>query len=163
MENDKKEIKITPQELRAMSIFYSATGRPARDCVIDQENNRIIFLVNPEDVALAIGKAGANVKRAASMLGKSVEVVEYSPFFEGLTKNVLAPVRVVSVRQEGDKVVIRVRDEDRGLAIGSGGRTANKLKLILNRYFGVKDVSIKRKIRLAFGSSVVRLGAGGGI
>lgn len=145
MELEKKEIKLTPQELRAMSLFYSATGKAAKDCVIDEENNRIIFLVDPADVPMAIGKGGVNAKRASALLGKSVEVVEYSPFFEGLTRNALAPVRVLSVKEENGRVVVKVRDEDRGLAIGSGGKTAAKLKLLLGRYFGIKEVVIRRE------------------
>ncbi|MFP3219675.1 MAG: NusA-like transcription termination signal-binding factor [Candidatus Marsarchaeota archaeon] len=149
MEIEKKEIKLTPQELRAMSLFYSATGKSAKDCIIDEENNRIIFLVDPADVPMAIGKGGANARRASALLGKSVEVVEYSPLFEGLTRNALAPVRVLSIREENGKVVVKVREEDRGLAIGTGGKTVSKLKLLLNRYFGIKDVVIRRTTNLA--------------
>jgi len=143
MEIEKKDIKLTPHELRAISLFYSATGKPAKDCVIDEDNGRIIFLVDPADVPMAIGKGGANARRASSLLGKNVEVVEYSPLFEALAKNALAPVRVISIKEENGKVVVKVRDEDRGLAIGTNGKTAAKLKLLLSRYFGIKDVVIR--------------------
>lgn len=45
-----------------MSLFQDVTKVTVRDCVIDEEGNRIIFLVDPENMGMAIGKGGMNIK-----------------------------------------------------------------------------------------------------
>ncbi|TRM83957.1 NusA-like transcription termination signal-binding factor, partial [Sulfolobus sp. F3] len=37
------EIKLTPEEIRYISLFQDVTKAVVRDCIIDNENNRIIF------------------------------------------------------------------------------------------------------------------------
>lgn len=128
-------------------MFQDVTGTSVRDCIIDSDNNRIIFLVRPGEVGLAIGKGGINIKRLRKLLEKDIEVVEYAEKLEDLVANALMPARVKSVKlvrtANGRRVVyVTVDPKDKGIAIGKGGRNVSKAKLILKRYFDVDSVII---------------------
>jgi Transcription elongation factor len=69
------EVKLTEDCMRLISQFESLTGAGSRDCVVDDRNERLIFVVNPGDMGLAIGKKGASIKKASEVMGKKIEVV----------------------------------------------------------------------------------------
>jgi len=41
------EVLLNEDCMRLMSQFEKLTGAGSRDCVIDDRNNRIIFVINP--------------------------------------------------------------------------------------------------------------------
>nr|MDQ4012119.1 KH domain-containing protein [Thermoproteota archaeon] len=53
-----EKIKLTSDELRLMSLFQNVTGAVARDCIVDNRMERVIFVVNKGQMGLAIGKGG---------------------------------------------------------------------------------------------------------
>jgi N utilization substance protein A len=140
------EIKLTQEEMNYMSLFQDVTKVTVKDCIIDNENNRIIFLVDPTFMGIAIGKGGANVKKLRKIIGKDIEIVAYSENLEELVKNLMAPARVRSVKVvESDSkkaVYITVDPQDKGLAIGKGGKNVVRAKLILKRYMDIDTVVI---------------------
>ncbi|MGC9106338.1 MAG: NusA-like transcription termination signal-binding factor [Thermoprotei archaeon] len=140
------QIKLTSEELRYMFLFQQETKVTARDCIIDEENNRIIFLVDQDKMGMAIGRNGLNVKRLEKKFGKSVELVAYSENLEELVKNLMAPARVKGIRvvqgQDKKTIYITVEPEDKGLAIGKAGRNVSRAKLILKRYADIDSVVI---------------------
>ncbi len=141
------QIRLTAEEMRYISLFQDITGATARDCIIDEENNRLIFLVAKGQAGLAIGRGGVNVKRLRKILGKDIEVVEYSDDFESLVRNIFMPARVRSIKviqmHDGRKRVrVAVEPKDKGLAIGRGGKNVSKARLILKRYHDIDDVVI---------------------
>lgn len=142
-----ERIKLTEREMKYIALFQDVTGASVRDCIIDDENNRIIFLVKPGEVGLAIGKGGVNIKRLRRLLDKDIEVVEYAEKLEELATNALMPARVKGVKlvraSNGRRIVyVTVDPKDKGIAIGKGGRNVSKAKLILKRYFDVDSVII---------------------
>ena len=72
------EIVLNEQSLQLMKQFEDITGAGSRDCIIDERNDRLIFVINPGDMGRAIGKQGASIKKASEDLGKKIEVVEFS-------------------------------------------------------------------------------------
>jgi len=142
-----EKIKLTEREMKYIALFQDVTGASVRDCIIDDENNRIIFLVKPGEVGLAIGKGGVNIKRLRRLLDKDIEVVEYAEKLEELASNALMPARVKGVKlvrtSNGRKIVyVTIDPKDKGIAIGKGGKNVSKAKLILKRYFDVDSVII---------------------
>jgi len=142
-----EKIKLTEREMKYIALFQDVTGASVRDCIIDDENNRIIFLVKPGEVGLAIGKGGVNIKRLRRLLDKDIEVVEYAEKLEELAANALMPARVKGVKlvrtSNGRRIVyVTVDPKDKGIAIGKGGKNVSKAKLILKRYFDVDSVII---------------------
>jgi len=143
------EVKLTEDCMRLISQFERLTGAGSRDCVIDERNGRLIFVVNPGDMGLAIGKKGASIKKASEVMGKKIEVVEYNSNPEQFIKNCFLPAQVTSMTFEGESgeqtVSIEVRDEDRGIAIGKEGKNIFKAKKLAQRQHNILDVQILQK------------------
>nr|WP_304326883.1 NusA-like transcription termination signal-binding factor [Candidatus Culexarchaeum yellowstonense] len=128
-----------------IALFESVTGAVTKDCIIDENNDRIIFIVRQGDMGLAIGKGGINVKRLKNILNKNIEVVEYAEDPETLIKHALAPARVKSVKimktPDGQKTAyVTVEPQDKGIAIGKDGKNILKAKLIAKRYFDIEKI-----------------------
>jgi len=140
-------IKLTEREMKYIALFESITGTTAKDCVIDDAMNRIIFLVKPGQAGLAVGRNGVNVRRLRELFKKDVEIVEYADSIEQLIKNSLFPARVIAVKvtntQDKRKVAyVSVHPSDKGLAIGKEGRNILRARLLAKRYFDVDRITI---------------------
>ncbi len=138
-------IKLTESELQYISLFEALTQVEALDCVNDEENGRVIFIVKRGMAGRAIGSKGSNVKLLRKLIGRDVEVVEMGDTLEELISAALFPVKVLSVEiredENGEKVaMVEVPPSQKGLAIGRGGRNVKKLRLLAKRYFGVNVV-----------------------
>ena len=48
------EVKLTTEGIRYIALFESLTRAVARDCYIDDENDRVIFVVKKGDMGLGI-------------------------------------------------------------------------------------------------------------
>lgn len=141
------EIVLNEQSLQLMKQFEDITGAGSRDCIIDEKNDRLIFVINPGDMGRAIGKQGTSIKKAAEDLGKKIEVVEFSNEAEEFIKNCFLPARVISVditeNDEGEFIaLVDVADEDRGIAIGKGGKNIFKANKLAERQHDIVNVQI---------------------
>jgi len=140
------EIVLTEDCMRLISQFERLTGAGSRDCVMDDRNNRLIFVVNPGEMGLAIGKKGASIKKAMEVMGKKIEVVEYSPSPEQFLKNCFLPAQVTSVviepSDDGPVAHIEVKPEDRGIAIRKEGKNIFKAKKLALRQHNISDVML---------------------
>jgi N utilization substance protein A len=130
-----------------MSLFQRMTGATARDCIIDEKGNRIIFLVSKGQMGLAIGKSGSAVKSIERVVKRHVEVVEWSEDMVELVRNALNPKYVIDVRVterlDGTKgIVVVVDPKKKGAVLGEGGKNAERLRLIVRRHFDIPSVQI---------------------
>ena len=141
------EITISEDDMRLIAQFENLTGAGARDCVVDEKFSRILFVINPGEMGLAIGKKGASVKKASDAFGKKVEVVEYNPDKVQFLRNCFLPVQIQTVtfeqNEDGDEIAyIEVQPEDGGLAIGEEGKNIIKAKELALRQFGIVNVEM---------------------
>ena len=140
-------IKITCDEMRYIALFESISGASVKDCIVDEVEQRAIFIVNQGQVGVAIGKGGRNIHTLERMTGKKHEIIEYSDDPVQFMKNALKPAAVreirVTERTDGKKMaVITVNPKDKGVAIGKNGKNAERLRLLAKRYFDIQNVSI---------------------
>ena len=130
-----------------MSLFQGVSGATARDCVIDEKLNRLIFVVAPGQMGLAIGKDGMSVKKVEKAVRMPVEVVEWSDDVSDMVKKALGSKFVEEVRlaerMDGTKgIVVVVDPKKKGAVLGLGGRNAEKVRLLARRYWGITSVQI---------------------
>ena len=139
-------IHLTNDEMRYIALFENVTGATAIDCIIDDQNNRVIFIAKQGEMGLAIGKGGKNVGLLRQLINKPVEVVEHSDTPDQLVKNSLSPARIRSVRltEKPDKrvLIIEVEPKDKALAIGRNGRTIDKTRMLAKRYFQIDHIMV---------------------
>lgn len=133
--------------MRYIALFESVSGASVKDCIIDEDQGRAIFIVNKGQVGIAIGKGGRNIHTLERMTGKKHEIVEYSEDPVQFIKNALKPaaVREVRVTERTDgktMAVVIVNPKDKGVAIGKNGKNAERLRFLAKRYFDIQNVSI---------------------
>ena len=142
-----EKIKLTPDELRLISLFQSITSASARDCIVDDKMERVIFVVNKGHMGLAIGKGGATIKQLQNVVAKKVELVEYSDEASDFIRNILNSEMVKEVkineRSDGSKqAIVFVDPKRKGVVVGREGRNAEKARLLAKRYFQISNVLI---------------------
>ncbi|MFX1237486.1 MAG: NusA-like transcription termination signal-binding factor [Promethearchaeota archaeon] len=157
----KKNIKIDRKSMELISLFNNISGAIVKDCLIfetskkydfdDEKSEVIIFLVKKEDIGKAIGKAGEHVKDMMAKLQKKIDVIPFSSdintFIQFILNTSKSAVKVQNIEiKEGksDKktVVISVRPQDRGKAIGKEGSMIRKIKTLVLRHYDVDNVII---------------------
>jgi N utilization substance protein A len=129
------------EELR---IFTRAT---AVDCIVDERFDRVIYVIKPGDMGLAIGRKGENINRLSRQLGRRLEMVEYGETPAEFVANIIRPAELAGLvpADEGPPVDIVIRRRaDLGIVIGRGGSTIEKVRLLCRRFFDleINDVLI---------------------
>ncbi len=139
-------IKLGADEMRYIALFEGLTRARVHDCIIYENGDKLLFVVKDGDMGLAIGKGGNKIRRVKQVIGKGIEVVEYSTDPVEFVKNILMPARVRGVNiveRQGKKIaLIDVEKQDRGIAVGRGGRKIQCAKKLALRHHGIQDISL---------------------
>ena len=140
-------IKLTTDQMRLMSLFQNVTGATARDCIEDEKQDRVIFVVNSGKMGLAIGKGGSHIRTLQNIVKKNIEIVEYSDdpaeFLKNLLNSKLVSEVKLNKRADGTmQAIVLVDPRKKGIVVGREGRNAEKARLLAKRYFEISSVLI---------------------
>ena len=154
----KKNIKIDRFSMELISLFNNISGAIIKDCLVfkspENYGEIIIFLVKKQDVGKAIGKNGEHVKDLMSKLQKKIDVIPFSEKLEEFIQFILNTsknsikvqnIEIKSSKNQKKTVIITVRPQDRGKAIGKDGSMIRKIKELVLRHFDVDNVIINTK------------------
>ncbi|MBP2147117.1 N utilization substance protein A [Methanofollis sp. W23] len=133
------ERSIGFKERRYIEELRILTKSVAYDCLIDDRFDRVIYVIKPGDMGLAIGKKGENIRKMQKVLGKRIEMVEYAEDRGGFIANILRPAEVKEIRTDeltGKLEIVIQKKSELGIAIGKGGSTVEKARLLVRRFFG---------------------------
>lgn len=128
---------------RYIATFEDVTGANAVDCVIDED--RLVFVVSVGEMGQAIGPGGETVHRLEERLNREVDLVEDADTPEAFVANALSPAAVYHVTiSENDTLVAyaEVAEDDRGVAIGSGGKNIETARTLVERHFDIDDIQL---------------------
>jgi len=142
-----QSIKLTMDQMRLISLFQNVTKATARDCLDDEKQDRIIFVVSEGKMGLAIGKGGSNIKSLQNILKRNVELIEYFSDPIKFLKNILNPKFVNEVKLDtkpdgSSQATIIVDHGKKGLVVGRAGCNAEKARLFAKKYFNISSVLI---------------------
>ena len=142
-----QSIKLSTDQMRMMSLFQNVTGATARDCVEDEKQDRVIFVVNTGKMGLAIGKGGIHIKSLQNIVKRNVELVEFdedpAKFLTNLLNSKLISEVKINKRPDGTKqAIVMVDARKKGIVVGREGRNAEKARLLAKRYFDISSVLI---------------------
>ncbi|MHA7647829.1 NusA-like transcription termination signal-binding factor [Nitrosopumilus sp. S4] len=142
-----QSIKLTTDQMRLISLFQNVTGATARDCVEDEKQDRVIFVVNTGKMGLAIGKGGTHIKSLQNIVKRNVELVEYdedpAKFLTNLLNSKLVDEVKINKRADGSKqAIVMVDPRKKGIVVGREGRNAEKARMLAKRYFDITSVLI---------------------
>ncbi|MDQ2050959.1 NusA-like transcription termination signal-binding factor [Natronolimnohabitans sp. A-GB9] len=133
-----------------LAAFEDVTGVDGQDCLVTDAptadaDERLIVVVSSGRMSEAIGPGGRTVKRFEERVGKPVRLVEDADDPETFVANTLAPAAVynVTISENDDTVAyVEVAEDDRGVAIGSNGRTIDAARQLAERHFEIADVQL---------------------
>ena len=134
-------IKYDSDLMKLMALFESMTGAKVKDCIA---NEKLIFVMEENEMGKAIGRNGVNIKRMENMLKKKIKLVEFSSDVLQFVKNMIYPIEVSGIMQEDNIIKIRGKDTStKAMIIGRERQNINHLSGIVKRYFNIKEIKVE--------------------
>jgi len=141
-------VKLSQTEMQYITILQGIVDVTIKDCIVDEEDNKVVFVVSEGQAGLAIGKRGMNINKLKEMIAKDVDIIEHSSDPAKFIRNCFLPIIIREVtfldRRNGKAATVEVDNKDKGRAIGRSGRNINKVKNLVLRQFDIVDVMIKQ-------------------
>ncbi len=119
-----------------MNLFEKITHSKLKDCIVS--DNLIVFIVEQNEMAKAIGKHGSTVRNLEETFKKKIKIVEFSPEVKSFIKNLVADV----VEEEGTFIIIPSDVKTRGLLIGRNASILRSNEAIVKRHFEIKELRV---------------------
>jgi len=138
-------VTLSDRERQYLTLFEDEVGVTIRDCVVDEDSDRVLFVVAAGEMGEAIGPGGRHVQRIEERIGRSVELVENAETAENFVANALTPAAVynVTISENDDRVAyVEVDHDDTGVAIGTDGRNIEAARLLAARHFDIDDIQL---------------------
>ena len=138
-------VTLSDEARQFIVLFEDETGATARDCVVDEEYDRLVFLVAAGEMGEAIGPGGQHVQAVEGQLDREIKLVEDAPTPEDFVASALSPAAVynVTISENDDRVAYaEVADEDRGAAIGKGGRNIDAARELAARHYDIDEIEL---------------------
>jgi len=133
-------IKYDSESMSLMALFESVTGAKVKDCIV---NEKVIFIIEENEMGKAIGKNGANIKMVESKLKKKVKLVEFSSNLLQFVKNIAYPAGVADITHDDGIVTIHGKDtSSKAMLIGRERQNIIHLSDIVKRYFNVREIKV---------------------
>ena len=134
------KLKYDADSMKLMSLFESMTGAKVKDCILDE---RLIIIVEENEMGKAIGRNGVNIKRLEHMMKKKVKLVEFSKDLAQFIKNLAHPIEISNIENDDGKITLFGKDTStRAMLIGRERQNINHMKEIAQRYFDVKEIKV---------------------
>ena len=134
-------IKYDNELLKLISFFESITKARLHDCFVDQ-NGTLVFVVEPAQYGLAVGKSGANVRSIEAAVKKRVKIVEHSDDIVAFVAGLIQPSKAREIAFTDGAVIITPEPSSRSFLIGRAGKNAKNFESIVKRYFPVKELKV---------------------
>ena len=123
-----------------MTLFESMTGAKVKDCVSD---DKLVFIIEENEMGKAIGKNGANIKRIEKALKRKIKLAEFSNDVAQFIRNMTYPAEITEIKKEDDGIIIQGKDvNSKAMLIGRERQNLNHLKDIVRRYFNIKEIKV---------------------
>jgi N utilization substance protein A len=138
-------VTLSGEALRVAGLVEEETDVTVRDCLVEDEYDRVVVLVGAGEMGKAIGAGGEHVERIERRLGTQVRLVEDARRPADFVANALAPAAVYNVTiSEGETTVAyaEVDQNDRGAAIGADGRNIETARRLAERHHEIDDVEL---------------------
>lgn len=134
------KIKYSADLMKLMTLFESMTGAKVKDCI---SNERLLFIVEENEMGKAIGRNGMNIKRMENAIKKKIKLVEFSNDALQFVRNMIHPVEALDIRAEDGIITIHGKDTSaKAMLIGRERQNINHLGSIVKRYFDVKEIKV---------------------
>ncbi len=136
------KLKYDMQTLQWMKLFEDVTKAKIKDCFV--HNEKLHFIVFPGNLFKALGENKKNVTKLEDLLKKKVKIIEYSENMLKFIVNIMAPLKVVDIKNEEGIVTITGPDQKtKGLMIGARAQNLRMFEGIVQKYFPeLKEIKV---------------------
>ena len=123
-------------------MFEKVTRARAKDCFLFQE--KLCFLVPRGDLHKALGPNKKNLPKLEELTKRRIKIIEYNEKALQFIVNVLAPLKVVEIKNEEGIVTITGPDQKtKGLMIGAKASNLRDYEQIVQKYFpDIKELKV---------------------
>lgn len=133
-------MKYNVDDIKLISLFESITRSNVKDVFM---LGQPLFVVSEGQLGKALGRNKANLFRIEKMLNKKIRIVEFSSNLLQFVVNVIAPLKVVDIKEEDGVVLLTAADsKTRGLLIGRQAQNLRNTERIVKKYFDVKEIRV---------------------
>ena len=137
-------VKLGLNQIQLINTLDAVSGVGAKDCVVS--GDAVVFLVPENKIRQALGKNGAMIEKIKKMLGKRVELFEYSPEPEGFFRKAFFRARIEKVEigeKNGEKIaLINADNTNKKIILQNIGRL-KKIKELAKRNYGIEEVRVR--------------------
>lgn len=136
-------MKLRNQEILYINALNSLTGARVRGCWYDEGG--ITYLLEQNQMRLAIGKNGSSIRNLRARLGKNVELMEYSEKPEVFVRRALAKVRISGakvVEKDGKKTIRLTLDPENRRKLMQSTNRLRRVRETVKRAYGIGEIKI---------------------
>jgi transcription termination/antitermination protein NusA len=132
----------TGETLQYMRLFEKLTGAQLKDCFVSRE--KLVFLVDEGQMGRALGKNKMNIVKLEKAVNTRFKVVEFSSDMLQFIQNMMAPLRIVEMKEEDGIVTITGPDEKtKGLMIGARAQNLRAYEDVIKKYYpNLKEIKV---------------------
>ena len=132
--------KYNSDSMKLITLFESMTGAQVKDCIV---NEKLLFVIEENEMGKAIGKNGIHIKKLESMMKKRIRLVEFSNDVVQFIKNLAYPIEILNIENNDGTVTIFGKDANtRAMIIGRERQNINHIANIVKRYFDINELKV---------------------
>lgn len=137
-------LTLNTESIRLITLFENLTGTVVKDCIVDDLNNTVYFVIEEGKMGIAIGKNGGSIKNAENLIKKTIKIFEFSGDLNCFIKNLIPQAYEVKIKnEEGIMVEVKVDKTDKAIVIGREGKNLKLYRELLERNHGIKQLIIR--------------------
>lgn len=126
--------------MKLIMFFESMSGAKVKDCI---SNEKLIFVIEENEIGKAIGRNGVNVKRIENSLKKKIKLVEFSNDVLKFVKNFVYPIELLDIKQNDSVITMYCKDKnEKAMLIGREHKSINHLSNIVKRHFNIREIKV---------------------
>ncbi len=132
---------LTGEDLKLIQLFEALTGVEVMDFY--EVNNVLTFIVKEGKIGLALGRNKKNVFRLRELYKKNIRIIEDSSDIERFLKNLIYPVKPLSIEVKDSQIVLRLNRIDKARIIGREKKNLKALQSALSKKGISKELRIE--------------------
>ena len=138
-------VTLDTETIKLVTFFENMTGTGVRDCLVDDENHVVYFVIEEGEAGKAIGKNGNIVKRTENLIRKDIKVFEFSADVEKFVRNLIPQINSVKLKMDDGRTTAEVwiGKKDKAAVIGRDGKNLKVYKELLQRNHDISEIKVR--------------------
>ena len=138
-------VTLDTETIRLITLFENLTGAGVKDCLVDNNNSIVYFVIDEGEIGKAIGKNGSSVKNTERLIKKVVKIFEFSDNAEKFIRNLIPQINSLKLKTENGRNVVDVwvDKKDKAVVIGRDGKNLKIYKELLHRNHAISEITVR--------------------